>query len=137
MDKKNQIWNRCKDIKALKLECLDILGEFYILLGHKPEALIIKKLNEQFVEDLVSKYSSLTLDQVRFAIKKGLQENDPPIFVNVPTWNKFLRDFKKHEQLRRQNNQIESFQQHQKRLDDMSKLIGPREVKKIANGYNK
>ena len=50
---------------------------------------------------------------------------------------KFLRDYKKSEQLKRQTNQIEEYSIYKKRLETMGKQLQNREVKKIGNGYNK
>ena len=132
-NKSNQIWYLYKtNKKQLVIECFDILNDFYIHLGHKSEALIVNKLNKVFVEDLTTRYSTMELEEVRFAINKGIKDNDPPIFVNVPTWNKFLRDFKSSEQLKRQTNQIEEFSIYKKRLETMGKQLQNREVKKIG-----
>ena len=109
-DKTKQIWYLYKtNKKQLLLDCLNILSRFHVHLGHKSEAVLLNDLNNIFVEDLITRYSTMELDEVRFAIYKGIKDNDPPIFVNVPTWNKFLRDFKKSEQLKRQTNQIEEY----------------------------
>tara|TARA_B100000767_G_C19550577_1_gene444765 strand:+ start:167 stop:571 length:405 start_codon:yes stop_codon:yes gene_type:complete len=132
-DKSNQIWYLYKtNEKQLVIDCFDILNDFYIHLGHKSEALIVNKLNKVFVEDLTTRYSTMELEEVRFAINKGIKDNDPPIFVNVPTWNKFIRDFKSSEQLKRQTNQIEEFSIYKKRLETMGKQLQNREVKKIG-----
>ena len=132
-DKSNQIWYLYKtNEKQLVIDCFDILNDFYIHLGHKSEALIVNKLNTVFVEDLTTRYSTMELEEVRFAINKGIKDNDPPIFVNVPTWNKFIRDFKSSEQLKRQTNQIEEFSIYKKRLETMGKQLQNREVKKIG-----
>ena len=132
-DKSKQIWYLYKtNEKQLVIDCFDILSDFYIHLGHKSEALIVNKLNKVFVEDLTTRYSTMELEEVRFAINKGIKDNDPPIFVNVPTWNKFIRDFKSSEQLKRQTNQIEEFSIYKKRLETMGKQLQNREVKKIG-----
>ena len=132
-DKSNQIWYLYKtNKKQLVIECFDILNDFYIHLGHKSEALIVNKLNKVFVEDLTTRYSTMELEEVRFAINKGIKDNDPPIFVNVPTWNKFIRDFKSSEQLKRQTNQIEEYSIYKKRLETMGKQLQNREIKKIG-----
>ena len=132
-DKSNQIWYLYKtNEKQLVIDCFNILSDFYIHLGHKSEALIVNKLNKVFVEDLTTRYSTMELEEVRFAINKGIKDNDPPIFVNVPTWNKFIRDFKSSEQLKRQTNQIEEYSIYKKRLETMGKQLQNREVKKIG-----
>ena len=132
-DKTKQIWYLYKtNKKQLLLDCLNILSRFHVHLGHKSEAVLLNDLNNIFVEDLITRYSTMELDEVRFAIYKGIKDNDPPIFVNVPTWNKFLRDFKKSEQLKRQTNQIEEYSIYKKRLETMGKQLQNREIKKIG-----
>lgn len=132
-DKSNQIENLYKkDPKAFTISCFNILTMFYLHLGHKADAKILNGLNLIFVEDLVTRYWYLELEQVKFAIEKGIKENDPPIFVNVPTWNKFIRDFKKSEQYRRANNQIEEYQLYKKRVESFKYVLDKREVKKIG-----
>ena len=137
-DKSKQIWYLYKtNKKQLVIDCFNILSRFYVHLGHKSEAVLVNDLNNIFVEDLITRYSNMELEEVRYAIYKGIKDNDPPIFVNVPTWNKFIRDFKSSEQLKRQTNQIEEFSIYKKRLETMGKQLQNREVKKIGNGYNK
>tara|TARA_R110000824_G_scaffold394056_2_gene593639 strand:- start:673 stop:1080 length:408 start_codon:yes stop_codon:yes gene_type:complete len=132
-DKSKQIWYLYKtNKKQLVIDCFNILSRFYVHLGHKSEAVLVNDLNNIFVEDLITRYSTMELEEVRYAIYKGIKDNDPPIFVNVPTWNKFIRDYKSSEQLRRQKNQIEEFSIHKKRLEYMGKQLQNREVKKIG-----
>jgi len=137
-DKSNQIWYLYKtDLKQLKNDCYNLLQELFIQLGQKPESEMVVILTNTFVDDLATKYASMELEMVKYALNKGLRETDPPVFINVPTWNKFLRDFKKSEQLKRQTNQIEEYSIYKKRLETMGKQLQNREVKKIGNGYNK
>jgi len=137
-DKTKQIWYLYKnDLKQLKNDCYNMLQELFIQLGQKPESEMVVILTNTFVDDLATKYSSMELEMVKYALNKGLRETDPPVFINVPTWNKFIRDFKKSEQLKRQTNQIEEFSIYKKRLETMGKQLQNREVKKIGNGYNK
>jgi len=138
MDKSRQIWYLYKtNEKQLALDCHNILSEFYVHLGHKSEAEIVNNLNKIFLEDLTTRFSTMELEEVRFAIHKGIKETDPPIFVNVPTWNKFLRDYKKSEQYRRQNNRIEEYTLYKKRLETLGKQLQNREVIKIGEGNHK
>jgi hypothetical protein len=137
-DKTRQIWYLYKnDLKQLKNDCYNILQELFIQLGQKPESEMVVILTNTFVDDLATKYATMELEMVKYALNKGLRETDPPVFINVPTWNKFIRDFKKSEQLKRQTNQIEEYSIYKKRLQTMGKQLQNREVKKIGNGYNK
>jgi len=133
-DKSNRIENLFKkDPKKFTVDCYNILNEFYLSLGHVPEANMLNILNKVFVEDLVTRYFYFDLEQIKFAINKGIKDNDPPIFVNVPTWNKFIRDFKQSEINRRANNQVEEYSIYKKRVESVSKLLDRREVKKIGS----
>jgi len=137
-DKTNQIWYLYKnDLKQLKNDCYNMLQELFIQLGQKPESEMVVILTNTFVDDLATKYATMELEMVKYALNKGLRETDPPVFINVPTWNKFIRDFKSSEQLKRQTNQIEEYSIYKKRLETMGKQLQNREVKKIGNVNNK
>ena len=132
-DKTKQIWYLYKnDLKQLKNDCYNMLQELFIQLGQKPESEMVVILTNTFVDDLATKYATMELDMVNYALNKGLRETDPPVFINVPTWNKFIRDFKSSEQLKRQTNQIEEYSIYKKRLETMGKQLQNREVKKIG-----
>ena len=137
-DKTKQIWYLYKnDLKQLKNDCYNMLQELFIQLGQKPESEMVVILTNTFVDDLATKYATMELDMVKYALNKGLRETDPPVFINVPTWNKFIRDFKSSEQLKRQTNQIEEYSIYKKRLETMGKQLQNREVKKIGNVKDK
>jgi len=137
-DKTKQIWYLYKnDLKQLKNDCYNMLQELFIQLGQKPESEMVVILTNTFVDDLATKYATMELEMVKYALNKGLRETDPPVFINVPTWNKFIRDFKSSEQLKRQTNQIEEFSIYKKRLETMGKQLQNREVKKIGNVKDK
>jgi hypothetical protein len=132
-DKTKQIWYLYKnDLKQLKNDCYNMLQELFIQLGQKPESEMVVILTNTFVDDLATKYATMELEMVKYALNKGLRETDPPVFINVPTWNKFIRDFKKSEQLKRQTNQIEEYSIYKKRLETMGKQLQNREFKKIG-----
>jgi hypothetical protein len=137
-DKTKQIWYLYKnDLKQLKNDCYNMLQELFIQLGQKPESEMVVILTNTFVDDLATKYATMELEMVKYALNKGLRETDPPVFINVPTWNKFIRDFKSSEQLKRQTNQIEEYSIYKKRLETMGKQLQNREVKKIGNVKDK
>lgn len=132
-DKTKQIWYLYEnDLKQLKNDCYNMLQELFIQLGQKPESEMVVILTNTFVDDLATKYQFMELEWIKYALNRGLRETDPPVFINVPTWNKFIRDFGTSEQLKRQTNQIEEFSIHKKRLETMGKQLQNREVKKIG-----
>jgi hypothetical protein len=137
MDKTKQIWYLyANDINRLKTECYDIIQKLYLQLGQNPEPEIVIMMTKSFIDDLSTQYSSMELDEVKFALNKGLRETDPPVFINVPTYNKFIRDYKKTKALKRQTNQIDQYDNYKKRVESFSKVINKRETKKIGNADN-
>ena len=132
-DKSNQIWYRYKyDLKGLKNECYDLINSLFIQVQQRSEADTMIVLTENFVSDIATNYSSMDLEEIRFAMNKGLRDNDPPIFINVPTWNKFLRDYKKKKQLSKQKNQIDQFSIYKERTKSIGMITSKREIKKIG-----
>tara|TARA_B100000497_G_C7618120_1_gene371327 strand:+ start:578 stop:982 length:405 start_codon:yes stop_codon:yes gene_type:complete len=133
MDKTKQIWYLyANDINRLKTECYDIIQKLYLQLGQNPEPEIVIMMTKSFIDDLSTQYSSMELEEVKFALNKGLRETDPPVFINVPTYNKFIRDYKKTKALKRQTNQIDQYDNYKKRVESFSKVINNREIKKIG-----
>ena len=91
-------------------------------------------MTNSFTDDLATSYSTMELEEVKFALNKYIRENDPPIFVNIPTLNKALRDYKKTKALRKQTNQIEQYSLYKKRVESMGKALKNREIIKIGKG---
>ncbi len=136
-DKSKQVWHLYKhDIKELKRQCYDVISTIYVQLGQAPEAEIIVQMTNLFCNDLATNYSSMELDEVRFAINKHIRENDGPHFVNVPMWNEALRNRKMSKALKNQTNQIDEYELYKKRVESFSKVIYKREIKKIGNANN-
>jgi len=126
------------DIKKLKSECYEIVQKLYLQLGQSPEPEIVIMMTKSLVEDLYTKYKLMEIEEVEFALNKGLRETEPPVFINVPTYNKFLRDYKNNKALKKRNKQIDEYQVYKKRFNTMDKALNNREIKKIGNGnYNK
>lgn len=132
MDKSNQIWSRFNtDQKQLKIDCVDVISKCYLMIGQKPDAKQITIMASLFFDDIVRHYSRFTMDEIIFAMEKGIREgDDASCFINVRSWNLWLRNHKKSEQLKRQQNQITDFQKHQ----ITQKQIGVTIKKAIGNG---
>ena len=138
MSKTNQIWYLySNDIKYLKNECYKMLQELYLQLGQNPEAEIVVNLTRIFVNDLAESYSSMELNEVRFAINKHIRDKDGPHFINVPMWNQALRDYKKTKALKKQTNQIDQYEIYKKRVETMKNSLDNREIIKIGKGNSK
>ena len=132
-DKSKQVWYLYKnDIKELKRQCYDVISTIYVQLGQAPEAEIIVQMTNLLCNDLATNYSSMELDEVRFAINKHIRDNDGPHFVNVPMWNEALRNRKMSKALKNQTNQIDEYDIYKKRVESFSKVIDKREIKKIG-----
>ena len=138
-DKTKQVWYLyANDIKRLKTECYELVQKLYLQLGQSPEPEIVIMMTKSLVEDLSTQYPSMEMEEIEFALNKGLRETEPPVFINVPTYNKFLRDYRNKKALKKQTNQIDQYDNYKKRVDTMGKALNNREVKKIGNGnYNK
>jgi len=137
MNKSNKIWYLFENENVLlKNELYKIISDLYVQLVQVAEPNIIVHITKLFTEDLYNGYKLMELDEVRFALDKYIRENDPPIFVNIPTLNKALRDYKKTKALRKQTNQIDQYQLYKKRIDTMDKALQNREIKKIGNVNN-
>tara|TARA_B100000524_G_C23502087_1_gene317354 strand:- start:182 stop:589 length:408 start_codon:yes stop_codon:yes gene_type:complete len=132
-NKTKQVWYLyANNVQELKRQCYDIISTLYVQLGQSPEAEIIVQMTNVFTNDLANDYSSLELEEVRFALNKYIRENDGPHFVNVPMWSQALRDYKKSKALKRQTNQIDEYEIYKKRVESFSKAIDKREIKKIG-----
>lgn len=116
MDKSNQIWSRYNtDLKGLKTDCVDVLSKAYLMLGQAPEAEQIVMMASLLYEDLINNYSTMTIEEVRFAIEKGIREGEESsCFINVRSWNVWLKKHRKSEQLKKQQRLITDYQHHQK-----------------------
>ncbi len=132
MDKSNQIWSRFNtDQKQLKIDCVDVISKCYLMIGQKPDAKQITIMASLFFDDIVRHYSRLSMEEITFAMEKGIREgDDTSCFINVRSWNLWLRNHKKSEQLKRQQNQITDYQKHQ----ITQKQIGVTIKKAIGNG---
>lgn len=132
-DKSNQVWYLyANDIKRLKTECYELVQKLYLQLGQSPEPEIVIMMTKSLVEDLSTQYPSMEMEEVEFALNKGLRETEPPVFINVPTYNKFLRDYRNKKALKKQTNQIDQYENYKKRVETMGKALNKREIKKIG-----
>lgn len=99
MDKSNQIFYRWKhDINGLKAEAVDILSRTYFEIGQRPTAEDVVAMANTLVDDLSTnpKFSTMTMEDVAAAFKKGVRNGDEAsVFLNVRTWNIWLRAEKK------------------------------------------
>jgi hypothetical protein len=116
MDKTKQVWYRySNDIESLKVDCVDVLSKCYLMLGQKPDVQQVVLMSQLLLSDLANHYGSMTIDEVRFAIEKGIREGDEvSCFINVRSWNLWIKKHKKSEQLKRQQKLITDYEKDKK-----------------------
>jgi len=134
MDKTNKIFYRYNiDQKKLKLDCVDLISKTYLELGQKPEKETIVLMSQLLYEDLINFYGALTFEEVIFAFKTGTRnaEDGSSCFINVRTWNVWLKDYKKSSNLRRQQNRLTDFENYNLGQKQIAKTI--EKSKEIAN----
>ena len=105
MDKSKQIWYRFnKDQKQLKLDCVDILSKCYVMIGQKPDSQQVVVMAQLLYDDLIHRYSRMDIDEVRFALEQGIRNAGTSCFINVNSWNEWIKNHRKKEQLKKQQN---------------------------------
>ena len=73
----DKIWHRFNtDIKALKNDCVDVLSKCYLMLGQKPDAQQVVTMASLLYDDLINRYSTMTIQEVQFALEKGIKDGD-------------------------------------------------------------
>ena len=99
MDKTKQIWNRWKnDLPKLKEEAVDILSRTYLEIGQKPSVEDIVTMANILVDDLANntQFSTMKMEDVARGFREGVRAGDEAsVFLNVRTWNIWLRNEKK------------------------------------------
>jgi len=131
-DKTKQVWCLyANDKKGLEIACVDIVSKGYLELGQKPTPETIALMGTLLADDLAHNYARLELDEVQFAFSKGIRngEQGTSCFINVRTWNVWLKDYKKSAMLQRQKNQVTEFQNYKLQQKQISHTIN--QVKKL------
>tara|TARA_Y100000361_G_scaffold149290_1_gene163331 strand:+ start:284 stop:679 length:396 start_codon:yes stop_codon:yes gene_type:complete len=121
----NKIWYRYNnDNKQLKNDCVDVLSRCYLMLGQKPDAKQIVMMSSLLYEDLINRYSSMTIQEIQYALEKGIKDGeDLNCFINARSWNVWIKQHKASEQLKRQQKLITDYQKHQKNIKQISHTI--------------
>ena len=122
MDKSKQIWYRFnKDQKQLKLDCVDILSKCYVMIGQKPDSQQVVVMAQLLYDDLIHRYSRMDIDEVRFALEQGIRNAGTSCFINVNSWNEWIKNHRKKEQLKKQqiiNTDYQYYKQSQKEISN-------------------
>ena len=113
------------DINKLKLECLDLIGVCYASLGQKPDKEQMKGMAQLFYNDIINYHTNLTMQEIAFAINKGLRkaEDGTSVFINVRTWSVWLKDYKSNAIAKRRQNQITDFELHKQQQKQIASTI--------------
>jgi hypothetical protein len=121
-DKTKQVWYRfSKDLEQLNVDCVDLLSKCYIMLGQRPDTQQVVMMSKMLVDDLSRYYGSMEMEEVAFAFEQGIRHSESGGFVNVRSWNIWLKEYKAKAMLRRQQNYITDYQknqQQQKLIDE-------------------
>jgi aryl-alcohol dehydrogenase-like predicted oxidoreductase len=126
MNKSEKIFYRFNtDQKQLKLDCVDLISKTYLELGQRPEKESVVLMAQLLYDDLINYYGGLTFDEVKFAFAKGTRNADdgPSCFVNVRTWNLWLKEYKKKAQLKRQQQQLTEFENYKEQQKQIAETI--------------
>lgn len=130
MDKIFKRYNQ--DQKQLKIDCVDLISKYYLMLGQKPASEQIVIMAQFFYQDCVEKYGGMTLDEIDFAIIQGIRNGEGTCFINVRTWNQFIKEHKAKEQLQKQQRQITDYQWSKQNLKEIGSTI--HKAKQIKSG---
>jgi hypothetical protein len=120
----DKIWQRYNsDQRQLKLDCVDYITKYYLMLGQKPDSEQIVIMSQFLFQDITEKYSNMTFDEIDYAITQGIRNGEGSCFINVRTWNQFIKQHRKQEQIKRQNNLITEYESYKKNQKLISKTI--------------
>tara|TARA_Y100001938_G_scaffold132454_1_gene190747 strand:- start:1070 stop:1372 length:303 start_codon:yes stop_codon:yes gene_type:complete len=93
------------------------------MLGQKPDTQQVVIMSQLLYEDLVNRYSSITMQEVRFAFEQGIRNSESGGFVNVRSMNTWLKEYKKEAQLKRQQGLLTDYQRHNENMKLISSTI--------------
>ncbi len=123
-DKTKQVWYRfSKDLEQLNVDCVDLLSKCYIMLGQRPDAQQVVMMSKMLVDDLTRFYGSMEMEEVAFAFEQGIRHSESGGFVNVRSWNIWLKEYKAKAQLQRQQRLVTDFQKSQQQQNLITETI--------------
>ena len=100
------------------------MSKAYTMLGQKPDTQQVVVMASLLFGDLIINYSSMTMQEVQFAIEKGIRDGeDTSCFINARSWNVWLKQHKKSEQLKRQQRLITDYQKHEQTQKQINNTI--------------
>ena len=124
MDKSKQIWYRfSNELEQLNVDCVDLLSKCYMMLGQRPDTQQVVMMAKFLVDDLSRFYGSMEMEEVAFAFEQGIRNSESGGFVNVRSWNQWLKEHKTKSQLQRQQRLVTDYQKHRDNLNQIGTTI--------------
>lgn len=124
MDKKKQIWYRfSNELEQLNIDCVDLLSKCYMMLGQRPDTQQVVMMAKFLVDDLSRFYSSMEMEEVAFAFEQGIRNSDSGGFINVRSWNQWLKEHKTKTQLQRQQKLVTDYQKHRDNVNQIGSTV--------------
>jgi hypothetical protein len=124
MDKKKQIWYRfSNELEQLNIDCVDLLSKCYMMLGQRPDTQQVVMMAKFLVDDLSRFYGSMEMEEVAFAFEQGIRNSDSGGFINVRSWNQWLKEHKTKTQLQRQQKLVTDYQKHRDNVNQIGSTV--------------
>ena len=124
MDKKKQIWYRFRnELEQLNIDCVDLLSKCYMMLGQRPDTQQVVMMAKFLVDDLSRFYGSMEMEEVAFAFEQGIRNSDSGGFINVRSWNQWLKEHKTKTQLQRQQKLVTDYQKHRDNVNQIGSTV--------------
>lgn len=124
MDKTKQIWYRfSNELEQLNVECVDLLSKCYMMLGQRPDTQQVVMMAKFLVDDLSRFYGSMEMEEVAFAFEQGIRNSESGGFINVRSWNQWLKEHKVKTQLQRQQRLVTDYQKHRDNVNQIGTTV--------------
>ena len=124
MDKTKQIWYRfSNELEHLNVECVDLLSKCYMMLGQRPDTQQVVMMAKFLVDDLSRFYGSMEMEEVAFAFEQGIRNSESGGFINVRSWNQWLKEHKAKTQLQRQQRLVTDYQKHRDNVNQIGTTV--------------
>ena len=124
MDKTKQIWYRfSNELEQLNVEGVDLLSKCYMMLGQRPDTQQVVMMAKFLVDDLSRFYGSMEMEEVAFAFEQGIRNSESGGFINVRSWNQWLKEHKAKTQLQRQQRLVTDYQKHRDNVNQIGTTV--------------
>ena len=124
MDKTKQIWYRfSNELEQLNVECVDLLSKCYMMLGQRPDTQQVVMMAKFLVDDLSRFYGAMEMEEVAFAFEQGIRNSESGGFINVRSWNQWLKEHKAKTQLQRQQRLVTDYQKHRDNVNQIGTTV--------------